>query len=56
MGGDAKSNYAYYVLHKFHILPSAFLALSREEQAFVMAAIDVRLEREKEEQKKIKKK
>lgn len=44
--GDPETNYAYYCLHKFHWLPSRFLELSQEEQAFVMAAIDLRVQAE----------
>ncbi|WP_170295608.1 hypothetical protein [Aminipila butyrica] len=47
---------AYYVLHKFHILPGDFMALSDEERAFVYAAINVRLEEEKRQAAKMKKK
>jgi len=42
-------------LHKFHWAPSLFLELSDEEQAFVIAAIDLRIEAEKKEMKKLPK-
>jgi len=48
-----ESVYAYYCLHKFHMLPSQFFALDKYEKAFVMAAIDIRIEREKQEAEKI---
>ena len=49
MEGDAEANYAYYALHKFRWKPSEFLALDPYEQAFVIAAIDVRVDKEKKE-------
>lgn len=45
---------AYYCLHKFHWKPTILLSMSREEKAFVMAAIQIRGEAEKEQQKKMK--
>ncbi|MBQ3551243.1 MAG: hypothetical protein IJA41_09740 [Clostridia bacterium] len=47
--GDPEANYAYYALHKFRWKPSEFLAMDPYEQAFVIAAIDVRVEKEKQE-------
>ncbi|MBP3448370.1 MAG: hypothetical protein J6K51_05065 [Clostridia bacterium] len=49
MEGEAEANYAYYALHKFRWKPSEFLALDPYEQAFVVAAIDVRIDKEKKE-------
>ncbi len=49
-----EANYAYYCLHKFHMLPRDFLSLDPYERAFVIAAIDVRIENEEKERKKIK--
>jgi hypothetical protein len=37
------------------ILPSQFLDLDQTEKAFIIAAIDIKIEAEKEEAKKIKK-
>ena len=53
--GDGEANIAYYCLHELHILPSQFFALDRQERAFIIAAIDIRIEKEKKEQSKIKK-
>ncbi len=50
------ANYAYYCLHKFKMLPSAFLELDEEEKAFIIAAIDIKLAQEKKERDRIKKK
>lgn len=36
--------YAYYCLHELRLLPSGFLSLPKEEQAFIIAAIDVKAE------------
>lgn len=46
--------YAHYVLHKFHMLPSTFLALSRNERAFLMASIDEQIQAEKKQADKQK--
>ena len=56
MEGDEEANYAYYALHKFHWLPSVFLGLDPYERAFVIAAIDVRVENEKKEAEQAKRK
>ena len=44
----------YYCLHKFHWAPSVFLDLTDEEQAFIIAAIDLRIEAEKKAMKTAK--
>lgn len=44
---------AYYCLHELHLLPSQFFALDRKERAFIIAAIDVRTEKEKKKQQEI---
>lgn len=54
MEGDAEANYAYYTLHKFHWKPHDFLALDPYEMAFVIAAIDVKVDNDKKEAAKIK--
>ena len=46
----------YYCLHKFRWAPHVFLELSPQEQAFVIAAIDRKVEQERKEAAKIKKK
>lgn len=52
--GDADANYAYYALHKFHKWPHEYMALSRQERAFVMAAVNERVEKEKKDAAKVK--
>lgn len=47
------ANYAYYCLHQLNMLPSVYLSLSRQERAFIVAAIDIKTEHEKAEKKKI---
>lgn len=47
---------AYYCLHRLHILPSVTLSLPRKERAFLMAAIDVYAEAQREKEKEIEKK
>lgn len=54
--GDADANYAYYALHKLHILPSVWCGMDQNEQAFVIAAIQTKIEAEKEERKKAERK
>ncbi len=49
---DAMAGYAHYCLHKLNILPSVFLALSRKERNFIIASIQIKTEKEKEEYEK----
>lgn len=53
MGGDSEANCAYYALHKFHKWPHEYLALSRQEKAFVIAAIQVKTESEDKKEKEL---
>jgi hypothetical protein len=39
-----------------HLIPSAFLALPRKERAFIIAAIEIRVEQEKKKQKELERK
>ena len=50
------AGYAYYALHKLRILPSTFLNMDENEKAFVIASIQIRVEKEKAEARKMKKK
>lgn len=45
---------AYYCLHKLHWKPHEFLELSRYEKAFVIAAVEIKLEHDKKEAQKAK--
>ncbi|MCI9072802.1 MAG: hypothetical protein HFH80_08390 [Lachnospiraceae bacterium] len=54
--GDGEANYAYYALHKLHILPRQFLNMDEEEKAFVIAAIRVKVKNDKEKEKEAKRK
>lgn len=45
---------AHAALHKFNILPSEFLKLSREDKAFIIASINIAAEKEAEEMRKMK--
>ena len=38
------ASYAHYVLQKLHILPSVFCDLSLEEQAFIIASVDLQMQ------------
>lgn len=55
MEGDSESNYAYYALHKLKILPNEYNVMNRREKAFIMAAIDIKIENEKKQAAKVKK-
>lgn len=48
------ANIAHFCLQKLHILPSVFAGLSTREKAFIIASIQVRIEGEKEAQRKAK--
>lgn len=54
MQGNAEFNLAHFALQKLHILPSVLDALSQKEKAFIYASILIRIEKEKEESRKIK--
>ncbi|MCI9323641.1 MAG: hypothetical protein HFH81_10350 [Lachnospiraceae bacterium] len=54
--GDGEANYAYYALHKLHILPRQFLDMDEEEKAFVIAAIGVKVKNDREKEKEINRK
>lgn len=54
--GDWEANFAYYALLKLHILPSVWLAMDEQEKAFCVAAIRVKLEKDKKEKKRIESK
>ncbi len=51
-----EANVAYYCLHKLHRWPHEFLALDIQERAYVVAAIDMKLEKDKKEAQKLKSK
>ncbi|MBP5426832.1 MAG: hypothetical protein J6Y29_02930 [Clostridiales bacterium] len=53
-GGDVESCVAYYCLHKLEILPSQFINLPVNEKAFIVASIQLKIEHDKKEAKKIK--
>lgn len=48
---QSEANYAYYCLHKLRILHSEFSNLFREEKAFVIASIDIKVEADKKKHK-----
>ena len=54
--GDPEANYAYYCLHKFRWPPDVFLNMDPYTQAFVIAAIDIKVKKDKEEAAKAKRK
>lgn len=51
---DSEAVYSHYALHRFNLMPRAFLDMDRKEKAFVIASIKVQLEKEKKETDKIK--
>ena len=46
--------YAAYCFHQFGMLPSEFNKLGKRDLAFIMSAIDIKVERERKEQEKMK--
>lgn len=50
-----EANIAYYCLHKLHRWPHEFLGLDVQEQAYVVAAVQMKLENERKAAKKVKK-
>ena len=51
-----EANFAYYSLLKLHILPSVFLELDEQEKAFIVAAIQIKMENDRKKEKEIKRK
>lgn len=49
-----EANIAYYCLHKLHKWPHEFLNLDRYERAFIMAAVQIKLEHDKKQAQKEK--
>jgi hypothetical protein len=47
---------AHYALHQLHILPSELSKMTERERAFIFGSILVKVEQEKREKAKIKKK
>ena len=54
--GDGEAQICYYCLHELHMTPSQFYAMPRKERAFVIAACEIRVEREKKKQKELERK
>lgn len=50
-GGDMEANIAYYCLHKLHKWPHEFLELDIQERAYVVAAVEMKLEKDRKEAK-----
>ena len=50
-----EANVAYYCLHKLHKWPHEFLGLDIQEQAYVIAAVQKKLEKDKKEAQRLKK-
>lgn len=51
-----EANIAYYCLHKLHKWPHEYLKLDIQEQAYVVAAVEMKLENDKKEANKAKRK
>lgn len=49
-----EANIAYYCLHKLHKWPHEFLVLDRYEKAFIIAAVELKLQNDKKEAQKAK--
>jgi hypothetical protein len=50
-----EANVAYYCLHKLHKWPHEYLDLDIDEQAYVIAAVNIKLEKDKKEAQRLKK-
>lgn len=50
-----EANIAYYCLHKLHRWPHEFLDLDVQERAYVVAAVGIKLEKDKKESQRLKK-
>lgn len=50
-----EANIAYYCLHKLHKWPHEYLELDVQEQAYVVAAVELKLDADKKAAKKAKK-
>ena len=46
-----EANIAYYCLHKLHKWPLEFLELDIQERAYVVAAVEMKLEKDRKEAK-----
>lgn len=51
-----EANIAYYCLHKLHKWPHEYLELDIQEQAWVVAAVELKLKHDKKEAKRAKRK
>ena len=49
------ANYAYYCLHKLKITPRQFDEMDRYEKAFIIAAIDIKAEKDDKDRKELQK-
>ena len=54
--GDTEATIAFYCLHEFHKFPHEFFDLPRKERAFVIAAINRKIEDDKKRKKEIDRK
>lgn len=50
-----EANIAYYCLHKLHKWPHEFLILDIQERAYVVAAVEMKIEADKKRAKEAKK-
>jgi len=50
-----EANVAYYCLHKLHKWPHEFLDLEVQERAYVVAAVEMKLEKDRNEMNKVRK-
>ena len=49
-----EANVAYYCLHKLHKWPHEFLGLDIQDQAYVIAAVQKKLEKDKKEVQRLR--
>ena len=53
--GDPDTSYAYYAFHRLKMLPSEYLSLNPFDKAAVIAFIDEKARKDREEAKQMKK-
>lgn len=51
-----EANFAHFIFQKHHIMPRDYYEADRESKAFMIASVELQVERERAEMKKAKRK
>lgn len=51
-----EANFAHFIFQKHHIMPRDYYEADRESKAFMIASVELQVEREKREMRKSKRK